>query len=215
MFTNRLWLIIILIGFLYFSSDMFLVKDKNIQPESFLNIDQAEEPTQITINDFSPIELFIKKNTYILSPVAEFRIKAMIASKKEYDDFASDVIPLDYALLWGKLIDYDFDNYLEVWQSNRWYYYKYNNKTPYNINYIKSHSANFHLIPNSKEIADILKKGKKKEIILLEGYLVNVVIKNTGRVINLNTSTSREDSGAGACEILLVTKVIHQGIAYE
>ena len=52
-----------------------------------------------------------------------------------------------------------------------------------------------------KELENI----KEGDLIYLEGYLVNVIDKKTG--YRFISSLTRKDTGAGACEVMIVTRV--------
>lgn len=45
------------------------------------------------------------------------------------------------------------------------------------------------------------------EKVVLKGYLVNVSKNKEGQVLNLSSSLTRKDTGAGACEVFLVEEV--------
>ena len=70
---------------------------------------------------------------------------------------------------------------------------------------IISHSANTHVIPQTPAIARILSSLRPGEVVVLSGELVDAV-RDDGRWIK--TSLVRTDTGAGACEVMLVTDVI-------
>jgi hypothetical protein len=58
-----------------------------------------------------------------------------------------------------------------------------------------------HIIPGNDLVEIRLKRVKMGEIINIKGYLVKVAAPD-GRTYT--SSLSREDTGAGACEIILV-----------
>ncbi len=69
---------------------------------------------------------------------------------------------------------------------------------------IKTHSANMHMIPANSEVRDKLASVRKGHLIMLKGKLVNVTA-NDGW--HWNTSTTRADTGAGACELVWVDQI--------
>jgi hypothetical protein len=66
------------------------------------------------------------------------------------------------------------------------------------------HSANTHVIPADAVVARQLKHLRVGQVVHLNGYLVNGV-RDDGAYIT--TSLTRSDTGAGACEVMLVEEV--------
>src|SRR5216684_9090050 len=69
---------------------------------------------------------------------------------------------------------------------------------------IITHSANTHVIPQNKMIARQLSRLRSGQVVTLSGELVDGV-RDDGSWIK--TSLVRDDTGAGACEVLLVSDV--------
>jgi hypothetical protein len=92
---------------------------------------------------------------------------------------------------------------LEISQSNRFYYWHYDDEPPIPPDQIVRHSANWHLIPANNSVWDTLEALRVGDVVTLEGRLVDIEAPDVGTI---RTSLSRDDSGAGACEILLVEK---------
>ena len=131
----------------------------------------------------------------------EFRV----LSKENYSfGREAELSPVDFALGWGKMKDPQVYKQLSLRQSNRWYYWRYENSPPIPVNEISSQSANTHLIPANKEIAKQLAKIDPDNLIYLKGQLVEVKSQD-GWV--WRSSLSRDDTGNGACELMLVEQV--------
>ena len=131
----------------------------------------------------------------------EFRV----LSKENYSfGREAELSPVDFALGWGKMKDPQVYKQLSIRQSNRWYYWRYENSPPIPVNEISSQSANTHLIPANKEIAKQLAKIDPDNLIYLKGQLVEVKSQD-GWV--WRSSLSRDDTGNGACELMLVEQV--------
>jgi len=56
---------------------------------------------------------------------------------------------------------------------------------------------------------------QKDDLVYLEGYLVDLQVQDGARVERVSTSLSREDTGAGACEMLYVESLIINSRLYE
>jgi hypothetical protein len=93
---------------------------------------------------------------------------------------------------------------LEISQSNRFYYWRATAATSLARQAIIAHSANTHVIPQDSAVARALARLRPGQVVTLRGELVDAV-RNDGRW--LKTSLVREDTGAGACEVMLVTEV--------
>jgi hypothetical protein len=71
-----------------------------------------------------------------------------------------------------------------------------------------SHSANTHVIPANSAVRSQLASLRVGQVVRLTGLLVDAV-RADGRYIR--TSLTRDDSGAGACEVMLVQRVVVEG----
>jgi hypothetical protein len=66
------------------------------------------------------------------------------------------------------------------------------------------HSANTHVIPADAAVGRQLKRLRVGQVVHLMGFLVNAV-RDDGAYIH--TSLTRNDTGPGSCEVLLVEQV--------
>ena len=89
---------------------------------------------------------------------------------------------------------------IDISQSGRFFYWSTRN-FPIPRGEIISSSANVHLIPGSDSVESKLSEVKTGQIVYLEGKLVKV--KSTDGW-NAESSLSRTDTGAGACEVIFV-----------
>jgi hypothetical protein len=92
-------------------------------------------------------------------------------------------------------------NQIEVSQSGRWYRWQVNS-FPIPRREIETHSANMHIIPANDYVKVIIDDVREGDIIKITGNLVNV----TSNIDNWywKTSLTRNDTRAGACEIIWV-----------
>ena len=116
----------------------------------------------------------------------------------------AELSPVDFALGWDRMADPAVYKKLSIRQSNRWYYWRYENAPPIPVNEISSQSANTHLIPATKAIAKQLAQIDQDNLIYLKGQLVEVKAQDGW---TWRSSLSREDTGNGACELMLVEEV--------
>jgi hypothetical protein len=160
----------------------------------------GEAPNQTHIEP----RLIVDTEKYQIKAVATYDVNARILSLKKYRDNHANVAPLDFVLGWQKMSSNELVNTLEINQHDHFYFWK-TEKSDYPRQEIETQSANTHIIANDKLIAYQLNQLKKDSLVHLKGYLVNVVVKNTD--LHWNTSLTRNDTGAGACEIMLVESV--------
>ncbi len=172
-------------------------------------IDVSQEPVQVQYDSDEPIIIKINdKSEFIITPMAEYKISAILVNRKSYHDgWRSEVAPVDIALAWGRLAEPDYDKYISYSQRDRWYFYENEAGSPFNSSFVISHSANNHIIPADENILRAIKTIKKKEKILLEGFLVNVKGRHKGDAFWWNSSLKRTDTGDGSCEVFYVKRV--------
>lgn len=161
----------------------------------------GKTPEQNDIN--SSDELLI--NQYSIKSLAEFSIEAKILAKEDYYfDREAELSPTDLALGWGKMSDESVLENIEISQSNRFYWWRVDS-FPIPREEIETHSANMHLIPANESVAKAIKGVRKGEIIKLEGTLVEA--KSINDDWTWRSSLTRNDVGAGACELILVRDI--------
>ncbi len=159
--------------------------------------------------DESPYQKSIKSPPFrygnaTLEPVSEFIVTARVLSKKNYSDDDAEYIPMDLALGWGKMSDQNILKSFTIRQSNRWFYWK-TQKFPIPRKEVVRSASNMHMIPASPEVKKQLDQIAPQNIVQISGKLVNFI---NDRGIKLKTSTSRNDSGAGACEVVFVESAL-------
>jgi len=167
---------------------------------------KISDPVQVSSSE-TPI--FLEHDNYQIkiSPLAKYKVSALVASKKRYSD-PEELSPFDFVLVWGDIANPDYGDDVSFSQNNRMYFYRYNADSPYNSAYISSHSANTHMIPANDNILAGFNRVSRNEIVFLEGYLVNIEMKHFDRTKSWSTSTTRKDTGMGSCEIFYVERLV-------
>jgi hypothetical protein len=179
-------------------------------------IDTSRDPIQTSYKSDGPIIREIKNGHFTITPVEEYKISGVVVSKETYSSgWDGEISPVDLAVVWGKLAEPEYDRYVTYSQSNRWYFYKYKQESPFDSSYIVSHSANNHIIPANENIHEAVKTIGRKDKVVLEGFLVNIKGTYKGQPVTWNTSLSRKDTGNGSCELFYVTKVRIDTKVYE
>jgi hypothetical protein len=161
----------------------------------------AAEPQQVLVANGETI----RRGRWTLTVRATYRITARVLGRETYNfDALSDLIPQDIALGWGPMSDNRVLHSMEMSQENRFFNWRISAKTLVPMPVIITHAANTHVIPADRGIARLLQRLRPGEVVTLSGELVDAK-RDDGRWIN--TSLTREDTGAGACEVMWVTDV--------
>jgi hypothetical protein len=162
-----------------------------------------DEPLQTAVNGAPVIVL----GRWTLTPRANYDITARILGREDYRfDPISDLAPLDLALGWGPFSDNRVLQAFKVSQGARFYSWRpVTEPPPLPLPEVTRHSANTHIIPADAAVgAKLARLHRAGQVVRLTGLLVDGA-RDDGMTIR--TSLTRSDSGAGACEFLLVQDV--------
>lgn len=131
----------------------------------FDQIDVSKDPIQGPPSSKEPITVETGNNQFTLTPLAEYRLSGRVVSRETYSNNWNDkVSPIDLAIVWGKLAEPEYDQYISYDQGNRWYFYKWKVDKPFDDSYVISHSSNNHIIPGNKNIELAVKAVRKKRL---------------------------------------------------
>jgi hypothetical protein len=143
-------------------------------------------------------------NGFTLFPLADFEMEARVLAKKHYSrGTEAKLSPWDIAFGWGTMSDEAILKDINISQSNRFYFWRVN-QFPIPARDIETNSANMHLIPADKEIKIVLDKVRVGEVLWLSGQLIKA--EGPGGWA-WKSSTTRSDTGKGACEVIFVTDI--------
>lgn len=188
----------------------FFMRTKLPEPEELLE-DLAVDPVQME-TAVEPFELEKSNVQWQIEPLYEYSVKGLVVSAKRYDFMAmldsSHFYPLDLCLVWGDNLQNEAYRKARFWQDHRWCLWQTTCKVSLNGKQV----SNNHLVPVSDEIYKKMQKAKKGDQVLVEGYLISAegkaleeASKYTPEQMKYESSTSRDDSGGGACEFIYVT----------
>ncbi len=159
------------------------------------------EPSQSEPISQSPIA----HGDYQLTPLADYVIEARVLSREDYSiDSGSDLSPTDLAVGWKRMSDTAVIDQLDISQSARFFNYRWSSQPPIPLVEIERSSANMHMIPADNRIADELGKVREGALVHLAGQLVEAR-RSDG--FSWRSSLTRDDTGAGACELFLVDSI--------
>lgn len=184
---------------------------KNIEYVNSLR--NLPEPTQIrTSGNTTKI---IYGTDVQINYIAKYSISGRVVDVQNYYGYniENKLSPKDIGMSWGFFANEE--NHKKVtWTSlgNRslsWYSNDGNWISKMGgVSKISQFCSNNHLIPSDNKIKRLIDEIKEGDFIRIEGRLVKVNYRiNSSNYVTWNTSTSRTDSGDGACEVIYVTDV--------
>jgi hypothetical protein len=161
----------------------------------------AEDPRQTAVAGGGQLRM----GRWTLTVRADYVITARVLSRESYHfDALADLVPEDLALGWGPMSDNRVLRTMDIEQANRFYFWRAPTSTSIGKDAIITHSANTHVIPANRAIAAQLARLRPGQVVTLSGELVDGV-RDDG--MSIKTSLVRYDTGAGACEVMLVNDV--------
>lgn len=156
-------------------------------------------PVQQAIDEHPLIEV----DDFEIQPFADFQLEALILGRRDYHrGTEARLSPIDLALGWGPMAEQSVVDLVSIRQSGRFYYWQVESY-PIPRSAIIENSANMHLIPANPAVFAELQRAEKDKRIRLRGLLVNISRADGWQ---WRSSTTRSDTGNGACEIILVTR---------
>lgn len=172
-------------------------------------IDSIPSPVQSVAS--GKITKKIDDLTYVLTRVASYKISGRVVTVHRYysSDIFDKISHIDLGLSWGTLARDDNNKKVTWWTDNRFLYYECSdNNWESQMGGLNSLFSNNHIIYSNEDVERQISSIKEGDFVTLTGYLVNITCNsNDGYVYEMKTSTSRNDTGDGACEILYVTGV--------
>lgn len=159
------------------------------------------EPRQVSLIGATPI----RQGQFTLTPRAQFSATARVLASERYRwDVSASMMPRDLALGWGPMSDSSVLAQVQISQSGRFYFWRTRASVPpIPLALISASSANMHLIAANALVARNIDRVRVGHIIEISGQLVDVRADSGWQI---NTSLTREDVGAGACEIIYVER---------
>ena len=142
---------------------------------------------------------------FMMTALADYDIRALVLHRYEYSNGKeSEISPVDFALGWGPMSDMFVVEKLEISQGHRWYQWRVKELMPIPQRDIERSSANVHIIPATPDVEDKLDDVYQGSIVHMKGHLVKVTSDGGWHWVS---STSRNDTGHGACEVFWVDEI--------
>jgi hypothetical protein len=141
------------------------------------------------------------RGEFMITPLADFSLHGLVLSRENYySGRESDLSPVDFAIGWARMSDQSVVDRLDISQGGRWYKWSCD-IFPIPRREIEQSSANMHIIPANEQVEDAIDEVVRGSVVSLSGYLVKVTSEGNWR---WSSSTSRNDVGDGACELIWV-----------
>lgn len=193
---SRFWTFIVILLVAYFGWNSWSNRTVKVASHEML---APYAPEQQNLSSRSaPV---FEHNGYRIEAKARYTLQARLLRKEPYRfGREADLSPMDFALGWGPMSGNQLLDLITITQNNRFYWLRWK-ELPVPVSQVMENSANTHLIPATRRVAKQLEDMRPGQLIALEGYLVNATAPDGWR---WNTSLSRKDTGAGACELFWV-----------
>lgn len=137
-------------------------------------------------------------------PLEKFDFAARVLGTEHYSfDREAKLAPVDLALGWGPMARSEVLEKISISQSGRFYFWRVE-EFPIPQRDIETHSANMHMVPASAAVERTLKSIKPGQSVSFSGYLIEARAPDGW---HWRSSLSREDTGAGACELVWVERI--------
>lgn len=181
-------------------------------PEQIEDNIPTHEPIQTLLESPEPIKIELGQYTYSIEPMYDYQIEGLVVT--QYDsryilDFYHQDDPAnlkDICLVWGDNAASGVYQYIKFWSGQFTCYYRWRGHLPTRFN--PSQMSNNHLIPANDQVKHAIRSVHRGDQIRLKGYLANYQVDKKGQtVFTRETSTTRQDTRGGACEIVYVTEV--------
>lgn len=151
-----------------------------------------------------------------MKPLRRYAVRGVVVGVKRYSvGWQASLAPCDVALVWGPLAEGKLYRQLDWSQGGRWYFWRYPAGFGHDNSFISRHSSNTHVIPRNAAVERAACGLDEGDIAELSGLLVRADGVKGGSTSWWESSTTRDDTGDGSCEVLYVTRVRAHRMVWE
>ena len=171
-------------------------------------IDVSGEPRQAALPSPGTVPVEVRGKSYLIEKHHRYEISGEVLSIETYNvAFKNEFFDVDLGLIWGPR-SAELKRRYTFNQGGRWLFWS--SKDPVSDDerrYITAHISNNHLIPAAgrRNLVKAVRWPGRGDKVRIAGYLVT--IKDPSGGVAASSSISREDSGAGACEVIWVEEI--------
>ena len=148
-----------------------------------------------------------RHNDFKITALSSYSIRAQVILRETFSFSLwreASISPLDLTLAWGLMSSAKNRQGISFSHSGRFYYWRTSGVPPIDPGVLNRHVANVHIIPASKKLRTQLLKVGIGEVVNLTGFLIKAEHSDGW---SWESSMSRDDSGAHACELFWVAEV--------
>lgn len=199
---NIVLMISILFGMFYFLYNSFFEKKETLE-EGIVYRELMNETALIKepIQRKTAVSEFEFKG-YNLKPLYKYGLKAVVLGKERYRfDASSELSTYDLILGWKEMALSEKTDEISLSQSFRRYRWRIKSFDNISRKQIEHNSANVHIIHANEDVLSVISNIDEGDSVSLYGYLIKASKKDGFR---WKSSTTREDTGDGACEVFYV-----------
>lgn len=140
-----------------------------------------------------------------LTALASYEIEARVLGTERYRyDRGAALSPVDFAVGWGPMSANAVLDTLTISQYGRFFFYRTAEAPLIEFSEMGRHAANMHLIPADDTVRRALFAVRTGQVVTLRGWLVAAQGADGFR---WRSSLTRNDTGGGSCELMLVEGV--------
>jgi hypothetical protein len=184
---------------------------------SDIHPDTLREPVQTPVKSSEPVRFTRNGYEYTATPLFDYTLCGLVVHRLDYSWFSIDrgerTFTLDIGVIWGSNLSNRVHQAKSIRfsQDRRFCFVEWHGQVPF----VMSELSNNHLLVDRNDIERKVKQIQTADQIRLRGKLVNVTARRItpgGRYdsdeIVWKSSTTRADTGGGACETILVEDVV-------
>ncbi len=170
------------------------------------------EPRQVELYEPALVTFTANGLAYRLMPLYSYDLSGIVVGKFDYRYFSFQkldrIFPVDLCLIWGGNARQKVhcEPTVSFSQDCRWCWAQWRGRVRVNMDEL----SNNHLLVKDRSLLKVINRISRGDQIMIRGKLVNVEahdISDPGRSFTWNTSITRSDKAAGACEVILVEDI--------
>ena len=140
-----------------------------------------------------------------LTALARYEIEARVLGTERYRyDRGAALSPIDFAVGWGPMSANAVLDSVDISQYGRFFFYQTDEAPMIEFSEMGRNAANMHLIPADESVRRTLFAVRTGQVVTLLGWLVAAEGADGFR---WRSSLTRNDTGGGSCELMLVEEV--------
>ena len=202
---ERLFKWILLISLIVLATT-FLQKNRLPAPEHY-DLASLDDPIQTPVTT-SPFSVNVNDQQYRIEPAYHYELQGIVVSYHDADSFTDiwhhskwkDFLNVrDLCVIWGKNVESSVYQSMDF-NNDSWTCWAYWPDAATGSLFSMSQLSNNHLLTDDREIRQRLMSAETGDHIRLRGFLASYA--NPANNFHRGTSTTRTDTGNGACETI-------------